>query len=1091
MGILDLEKAISIAQYALGEGEHPQEGEKSSDFVNLLSSGLEQIKEHTLARDAKTVFEGLLQAGEAIDDRKLLLEKGVQMLSTLPPESPVGPLLTNFFIGRLWADLPKPPLTYVGDLKYRKADGSCNNPLFPTLGAAGQPYARSVPAVHAQPDHLPDPGLVFDALMKRDKFVDHPSGISSLLFNFATLITHTIFKTNPQDRNINDASSYLDLSPVYGDNLEQQMQVRTQVRGEIHPDAVASQRLFLMPPGTIALAIIFARNHNYIARRLLEVNQNNKYNKNWDALSDEQKRKQDEDLFQTARLVNCGAFQNVIFQDYIRIILHINETKSVWSLVPTGEIKQRVEGMLPRGTGQAVSAEFDLLYRWHSTISEKDAKWLEDIMKPHITKSYEEMTPADFFPIVEGILGDMDPRGPAYWTFGGNKRTGKDAAGAFRDEDIVRTLSEATDSIAGAFKARGSPAAMRVIDMMGIATARNEWNMATLNEFRKFLNLETYKTFEEWAGKGNEHIADTARRLYKHIDNLELMPGLACEEPKPSMAGSGLCPGYTISRAILSDAAALVRADRYLTTDYTAGNLTSAQFKDLQPDLDNGAFGGYLGKLLLRHFPEHYTFNSTYALFPFTTPHTTNSILRKLKINEQYDSSRPTAPMQWAIIRSYGGAKTVLDDEEAFENFYGAHIRAVQDKYSEPAFMSSFRAFSDPEKRARSQDLIDTAVFPAHWASYLLTSVGEATKQKLAENSWTGGTSVKGVQQLRLDVVTDLVVPVAMDRIAKMFGLPMKTKEHPYGLFTHQDLYEMLSDCYTFVYQNIDPTVGYKLRESAKKHADILRSVILFRLGAIQGRAPALHKVVESVFEAFTGKHLKSAGFILSKDARQTYERVLIVTNRSHDEVAGVLLTAMVSMVVAVPVTVNTIDVLLKPEYKKDLDNLCKMTQENVGVGNDSMIARMVEECSRLQPAIAGCARRSKITTALTDGDRKPSVQKDQLVFVSMKTANRDDKVFPKPNAIDLNRNLELYKLNDSVQGLTNQKGESFSTTFALSMLRELCQHSSLARAPGKAGHLGRIDGVMGINTYLREDQAPAAFPCSMEITFSPVKHNA
>jgi len=43
------------------------------------------------------------------------------------------------------------------------------------------------------------------------------------------------------------------------------------------------------------------------------------------------------------------------------------------------------------------------------------------------------------------------------------------------------------------------------------------------------------------------------------------MPGLSAEEPKPSQAGSGLACGYTISRAILSDAVALVRGDRYVS----------------------------------------------------------------------------------------------------------------------------------------------------------------------------------------------------------------------------------------------------------------------------------------------------------------------------------------------------------------------------------------------------------------------------------------------------------------------------------------------------------------------------------------------
>ncbi|GAA5868188.1 hypothetical protein JCM5353_001474, partial [Sporobolomyces roseus] len=131
-------------------------------------------------------------------------------------------------------------------------------------------------------------------------------------------------------------------------------------------------------------------------------------------------------------------------------------------------------------------------------------------------------------------------------------------------------------------------------------------------------------------------IANAARELYKDIENLELMPGLSAEEPKPSQAASGLAAGYTVTRAILSDAAALVRGDRYFTVDFNPGNLTSFLYQDLQFDPEGGSFGGVVGKLLMRTFPSHYTYNSTYALFPFSTPSTTTTILKKLKIFDKY-----------------------------------------------------------------------------------------------------------------------------------------------------------------------------------------------------------------------------------------------------------------------------------------------------------------------------------------------------------------------------------------------------------------------------------------------------------------------
>lgn len=45
--------------------------------------------------------------------------------------------------------------------------------------------------------------------------------------------------------------------------------------------------------------------------------------------------------------------------------------------------------------------------------------------------------------------------------------------------------------------------------------------------------------------------------------------GLQAEETKPPIPGAGLCPGYTISRAILADAVCLTRGDRFLTVDFT------------------------------------------------------------------------------------------------------------------------------------------------------------------------------------------------------------------------------------------------------------------------------------------------------------------------------------------------------------------------------------------------------------------------------------------------------------------------------------------------------------------------------------------
>lgn len=51
---------------------------------------------------------------------------------------------------------------------------------------AGSAYARSVQTLHPLPaNQLPSPELLFDTLLKREKQVDHPAGLSSFFFAFA------------------------------------------------------------------------------------------------------------------------------------------------------------------------------------------------------------------------------------------------------------------------------------------------------------------------------------------------------------------------------------------------------------------------------------------------------------------------------------------------------------------------------------------------------------------------------------------------------------------------------------------------------------------------------------------------------------------------------------------------------------------------------------------------------------------------------------------------------------------------------------------------------------------------------------------
>jgi hypothetical protein len=570
------------------DGPRPNKDTPLEDRLKALYE-LATNPSFTLPEVVSASWDALEHLGGPIglDDRLLLLEMLLVLMSKLAKTDSADSLsLQHAVITLLYKDLPHPPCGYLSlpspsslivtpisvaqsqaDYAFRLADGSYNNILLPNLGKAGSPYARSVPSLHLSPTFaLPDPGLLFDTLLKREEFVPHPGGISSLFFGFADLVIHSIFNTNPKDWSINDSSSYLDLSILYGHNDAQVDSVRRKDgSGKLWDDVFADSRLLLMPPASCALLVLLNRNHNYIAQRILDINENRKFESPLPT-NESQREKQDNEIFQRARLVNCGYFMNIILGDYVGAILGLVRDRSDWRLNPLMTMRGSDHAFVPVGEGNVVSIEFNLLYRWHSTLSSQDTTWTTKMFEGLLKgRNPSEMTVNQFNSVARSAA--ILPKDVKSWTFDGLER---DADGRFKDSDLANILHNSTEARAGAFRARGIPAALRVIEIMGIEQARS-WGACSLNEFRKFLGLKQYSTFEEWNPDPEIHTAAAA--LYKDIDNLELYVGLQAEETKKPGPGAGLCPGYTISRAILADAVCLTRGDRFMTVDFTRMSL--------------------------------------------------------------------------------------------------------------------------------------------------------------------------------------------------------------------------------------------------------------------------------------------------------------------------------------------------------------------------------------------------------------------------------------------------------------------------------------------------------------------------------------
>lgn len=82
----------------------------------------------------------------------------------------------------------------------------------------------------------------------------------------------------------------------------------------------------------------------------------------------------------------------VILGDYVGAILGLVRDGRDWRLDTLVETRRTSHEWVPRGEGNVVSLEFNLLYRWHAALSRQDAKWTENMFKETLEKGGVDTT---------------------------------------------------------------------------------------------------------------------------------------------------------------------------------------------------------------------------------------------------------------------------------------------------------------------------------------------------------------------------------------------------------------------------------------------------------------------------------------------------------------------------------------------------------------------------------------------------------------------------------------------------------------------------------------------------------------------------
>ncbi|KAF7536267.1 hypothetical protein G7054_g4653 [Neopestalotiopsis clavispora] len=387
-------------------------------------------------------------------------------------------------------------------------------------------------------------------------------------------------------------------------------------------------------------------------------------------------KKQDDDLFNTARLITCGMYIQISVHDYLRALMGFHQFNTNFTLDPRADFDQKKTS---RGIGNQVTVEFNLLYRFHCAISRKDEDYTIDYMKDAMHfKEADFKDDKDSLSIFMQRMGALKQKAahdkergkndPEPWevTFGipdpsgqdpANDTSGRrpsengsdsgvsmsDYAGAetskqrtappgapqhsrhfarnkitnlFDDQQMVDELNSAMDDPLSNFGPRNVPRCLKAVEIMGIQQARR-WECGTLNDFRDFFGLPRHETFESVSK--NVDIQDALRDLYEHPDKIELYPGIFCEsdeymglDPGPSESSSALWS------AIFSDAITLVRSDRFYTVDWNTNSLTSWGMKEVTPN-NEICKSSVFHRLIQRAFPGWFPNDTIRFFHPFYT----------------------------------------------------------------------------------------------------------------------------------------------------------------------------------------------------------------------------------------------------------------------------------------------------------------------------------------------------------------------------------------------------------------------------------------------------------------------------------------
>jgi len=483
--------------------------------------------------------------------------------------------------------------------------------------------------------------------------------------------------------------------------------------------------------------------------------------------------------------------------------------------------------------------------------------------------------------------------------------------------------------------------------------------------------------------------------------------------------------------------------------------------------MNDGAGGSEIRKLLLRHLPRHYEWNSVYALYPFFTPDHMKESLTRQGIAHKYTFTKPVTLAQPQVLNTYTGIKTVFNDPRRFKVLY--------EKYG----YGSILMFDEVQQHDNDKAMVLHALFPekdslAQFAAWFATNI----TQKIEEKSWSHPNTPGRFVDIVRDVVNVVSTHVTAD---KLTGIDLKTKQNPDGVYTENELYDMLISLFDTTFMVFDDVEhSFALHESATQAGLIVGGMT----------AKSLIRVAPSSCPSYLGSlAARAANVFSSPKAKESYPFLskLAATGRPLDELLGNILGVAVGACVNFAhAAVHVIDFYMADSHAKERAEISRLALAN-DANSDGLLRGYVREAMRLNPQFPGLWRKAAVDATIDQGPGLPpvKVQAGQRIYASFKNANLNPADFPEPLSVDPTRPLASYNLNGA--GFHNCPGTTYAQHTIAEIVKAVFKLKNLRRAPGAAGQLSGFKEIIHeteTNFYVKRNGTVSAWPGSLVLVY-------